>query len=621
MPCQWVEPSTAASGSCQLMSDDIQSASSSPNEEVVNSQSSWLFSLLLSAVPGALAGVHLTGLLFFLNPHLPFSPAPWIRAAILLAATFGLLSALLLLPYVRGSVRRAQRMLPWALVAVFVVAAIGDWVHASVLAYYLPSGINRRLIKAAVSLSLAAVIAFYTALLHSFRRRPYGVRSRIGLALLAVLSIYVIVERREAFSPPPEATPRSSAIEPDRRPTLVVVGLEAATLDVVLPLAEQGRLPFFQEIIERGAHGRLETLRPTRREPLWTTMVTGKHPHRHGIVDRVAWSADLIQSGAVLHQIPLGARLPRFVQARSDGPVGGRRRALPLWEIMSRLDIETAVVGWPAAEPLPSNVVAGYTEAELQSAPSGGWDRLDASGALSDVEPKAVPRLEDALQQDDIRLQRTIELLPATGADATDLGLSTVGAVFVALPGLEQVALESFGGYSAVQFDGSQGRREQEAAGLLAAYYAALDTRLERLWQRMPEPRLLAVVSAYGAGTDSGLTKFARRLLRRGDLRGTTATGPDGIFLLRGDGIEPGTLLPAVRLEDVTPTLLYAMGMPLARDFDGTLQSLAFDAEFLGRTPLALVPSYETLTQGLPPSLRPGPTPEPPAGASAGEAP
>ena len=89
------------------------------------------------------------------------------------------------------------------------------------------------------------MICFYTVLIHRVRQRPHGRRSQVLFALMAVASIYVVMERREAFKPRPEPWPRATTFAGAPRPQLLVVGLEAATLDAILPLAEQGRLPFF----------------------------------------------------------------------------------------------------------------------------------------------------------------------------------------------------------------------------------------------------------------------------------------------------------------------------------------------------------------------------------------
>ena len=184
--------------------------------------------LLINSLPGLLAGSHVANQLFFLNPDLPFGPTTLLRVAMVYGAIGGLISLLLLTPLTWGREGRARRLLPWALTVVLATIAVSDFVLASRYSFYLPPGINRRMIKAAVWLSLLSLIFFYTALLHTLHRRPYGIRSRTGLLLAAFASVYVMAERREAFKPFVGPAPLPSVIEPAQRPTLYVIGLGGA---------------------------------------------------------------------------------------------------------------------------------------------------------------------------------------------------------------------------------------------------------------------------------------------------------------------------------------------------------------------------------------------------------
>ncbi len=233
--------------------------------------------------PGFLLGVHLAGLLFFLNPQLPFEPLPVARAALVYGTLVGALGALLAAPFALRRPRRALRFLPWGVTAALALAAVLDSAHASHYAFYLPPGINERLIKASLWMTLAALIAFYTALLHSLRRRRYGRRSRLACWFLALVSVYLMVERREAFTPRPESA-RPTGIEASRRPSLLVVGLDSATLDALLPMAEEGRLPFLAGLLKEGAYGRLSSFAPDRVPTVWATLASGKYPYKNGVM-------------------------------------------------------------------------------------------------------------------------------------------------------------------------------------------------------------------------------------------------------------------------------------------------------------------------------------------------
>jgi predicted AlkP superfamily phosphohydrolase/phosphomutase len=66
---------------------------------------------------------------------------------------------------------------------------------------------------------------------------------------------------------------------------VLVVGLDGATLDLIRPWAEQGKLPTFSRIMREGASGELtSTILPVT-APAWTSFMTGKNPGKHGLFD------------------------------------------------------------------------------------------------------------------------------------------------------------------------------------------------------------------------------------------------------------------------------------------------------------------------------------------------
>jgi hypothetical protein len=80
-------------------------------------------------------------------------------------------------------------------------------------------------------------------------------------------------------------------------------------------------------------------------------------------------------------------------------------------------------------------------------------------------------------------------------------------------------------------------------------------------------------------------------------LGGEFGGGADGVLLLYGEGIRPGSLLTDARLVDLAPTLVYGLGFPVARDLDGRVLTSAFDKTFLASHPLTFIPSYEGLAK------------------------
>ncbi|HKI86499.1 MAG TPA: alkaline phosphatase family protein [Thermoanaerobaculia bacterium] len=575
-----------------------------PSDQPTPYAARFLTALAAAFVPGFLAGTQIAGLLFFLNPGLPFSPLPLIRAILIYGTLVASATTLILLPWSLRRPRSVQRLLPWALSAVLAGAAILDWYHASHFAFYLPPGINVRLIKAALWLTLAALICFYTALLHALHGRRYGRRSWIGLALVALLSVYVMVERREAFQPRPAASPRPTALEVERRPRLWVVGIDGATLDAILPLAEQGRLPFFSHLLRSGASARLTTLSPVRDPALWTTLATGKLPYKHKILGWRQFPAPFLSPGAMMRLLPTGVGFSRWgTFGVRPQPIDARNRSgLAAWEVLARLGISTGLLGWPVSWPPPSNLTFAFADRFFSDQPAASTalpSELAERGKLFRVVPSTLdpevrgrfgdhppPLLVNDFAADRWRQSLTLFL---TGQQPMPDGL------FLMLPGLASVSRHFFGGFSAVQFEGASDPADRQAALWVSAYYQELDRFLSQLWRQEPPPRLLAIVSAYGMDPPGRWDQLWRKLTRSPALGGRISSAPDGIFLLAGEGVRAGTIPGGVRLIDVLPTLIYGLGYPVARDLDGRVMTSAFTTGFLSQHPLSFVPSYETM--------------------------
>jgi hypothetical protein len=531
---------------------------------------------LLPAVPAALAGTQLAGLLLFLNPELPVSLPTLARLAGYYTLLFAPFAVALHVAIARWRRVLVERLLPWSLTVVAALAALGDGMHASLYAYLLPEAINVQLIKAALWLTLAAVLLFYTALLHTLHHRRYGPRSRLLVAVAAIGSVYAMLDRRTSYREPRlEAPPISLGAEIEA-PRLVVVALPAATLDAMLPLARQGKLPFVARLLETGASARLGIFPPPRRAALWTSWATGKLPFRHGIVGARRWSAPLLGSRARVALLPLA---PAFADWGLAGGVPHEptlfdRRALTAWEIVGRLGRRAEAFGFApwlgggATIAVPPATGRSLGERALAALGRGGLARrlridrsaLAAARALVEQEPPA--------------------------------------ALFIELDGLEQASLDTYGGFAAVTFEGARATALTRAARAYEIYLAGLDSELELLWRSLPEPRVLAISSPYGVSPPQGLDRAERFLLNRDrGPRGALSTTSDGLLLLRGDGIRAAVQIAGARSVDVVPTLLYAAALPLARDFDGRVLAELFDPATLQRRALSFVPSFE----GLPP--------------------
>ena len=115
-------------------------------------------------------------------------------------------------------------------------------------------------------------------------------------------------------------------------PKLIVVGLDAATFDVIDPLVEAGDLPNLAGLLDRGARGTLRSTTHPLTPLAWTTMVSGVNAGKHGIWDfseRDASGYGLrLVNGSHSRAPALWTRLSHGAgSGSSTSPSPGRRRA------------------------------------------------------------------------------------------------------------------------------------------------------------------------------------------------------------------------------------------------------------------------------------------------------
>lgn len=126
---------------------------------------------------------------------------------------------------------------------------------------------------------------------------------------------------------------------------LTLIGLDAATLDVIDPLIASGGLPNLARVFGAGAHGVLRSTTHPITPHAWTTLVTGVNAARHGIWDFIERSED-------------GYEL-RLVN-------GSHRRAPAIWDRLvasgRRAGLVNVPFTWPAPE-LDGFVISGFDAA------------------------------------------------------------------------------------------------------------------------------------------------------------------------------------------------------------------------------------------------------------------
>jgi predicted AlkP superfamily phosphohydrolase/phosphomutase len=75
-------------------------------------------------------------------------------------------------------------------------------------------------------------------------------------------------------------------------------------------------------------------------------------------------------------------------------------------------------------------------------------------------------------------------------------------------------------------------------------------------------------------------------------INGTHERAPDGFLLAYGTVVEAGRRQQRGSIVDVTPTILYFLGLPVGRDMDGYARTDLFKRAFTAERPIAFIPTY-----------------------------
>ena len=312
---------------------------------------------------------------------------------------------------------------------------------------------------------------------------------------------------------------------------------------------------------QRAYFARVEPFPTSSTKSLWASLTTGQLPYRHGVTGRFSYQTPLNNDPSQRFLL-----LPSGVAFRVWGLVPPVRRisaqlpsgeAIPLWQLFNRLSFHAAVVSWPGLPPLPRTPRDNSAIAQ----------RFNGTG-------KAKEQILDGLTSD----ENVIAALRNVASKHTfQLDAATLEGFAEA-----QRALHIFANEIPA--------RSTVKGAALRAYLEQLDRMIGELARDYPD-HLIVVTSPSGpAAPQLPATAyfFARELLSNED-----PGADDGFVLASGPGITHRDNTAPARVVDLVPTVLFAAGLPIGREMDGRILTDAFDDDFLRRTPLSVIQTYE----------------------------
>ena len=370
----------------------------------------------------------------------------------------------------------------------------------------------------------------------------------------------------------------SCGSKPDLPEKIIFVGIDAADWDVMRPLLEEGKLPHFAKLLAQGATGRIETFIPLRKSPvLWTSIATSKLPDEHGI-------------GGYIASTPSGEAVPY---------TGNTRRVKAIWNILSERGYKVAIVGWMVtwpAEEVNGYLVSDYIQYETekkiklerQTYPDSLFEEIDrlrvTKNDVTDEDIASIFPVDLDLERAGIAPWQKDYVKMIWATDETyrriALYLNEKGVDFLAvyLNGIDSM------GHAFWDYRKKEGHPLQH---VIDNYYVWIDGVLGEFMDLVDDRTLLITCSDHGF-------HGPRRASDGSLLVGVYMHGRYGIVGLMGKGVKPGSRIVGAGILDITPTVLYAFGLPVARDMKGKVLTDAFEPDYLEAHPVTYIKTYET---------------------------
>ena len=379
---------------------------------------------------------------------------------------------------------------------------------------------------------------------------------------------------------------------------VVILGLDAATRDVLDPLMKRGLLPNLQKLRAVGTTAPLQSTQPSSSPVIWTSIATGKIPEKHCISSFI--------------RFPTG-------EAGKPSPVSRTlRHGKAFWNIVGEHGRDVAIVGWFVTWPVEA--VNGRMVSDRAH-----WGAIDDQGIFppSYLTDLAVPTMDDARAA--IPKFMTYDFVPGELlADSTDPAVRLNYLVFDrfvraymrdlyyvraaerilqdgALPKVLALYLR---GTDDVQHGFWKFMEPQWFAEVPPEQVERFGKVIERYWQWTDEQvgkiltyyegknPLVLVVSDHGAGPAVGQYKI--NVPEYLHLSG--AHRDRGVLIAAGPGVREGKAIDAASIYDITPTLLWYLDLAVGADMDGKVLTNLFTPGF-ARRPISTIPSYDDPNQ------------------------
>jgi predicted AlkP superfamily phosphohydrolase/phosphomutase len=331
-----------------------------------------------------------------------------------------------------------------------------------------------------------------------------------------------------------------------RAPTVMLIGFDGASWNLMNPLLKDRQLPNFQRVIQNGTTAALTTLTPTWSPLLWTSIATGKLPEKHGI---------------------------RAYRDNQTGVIniaqGNSRITKTFWNILSDSGIRVGVVNWWVT--WPAEKINGYIVSDK-------YRRTRSRNQLT-----YPPNLINELPR--------VGLTPqAFENDKKRYGLSESIEKRIAIRENTEINYKVYWGQDKAIYEASRLLLKKQNVQVFAVIFRIIDVSSHVFWTMLQSgsrndenySRILKPIYIYADEILGDLLKHADRhtnVIICSDHGFQLINGiydhnlkkdpPNGILILSGPRFRKTYNLQNASILDITPTVLHVLNLPVGKDMDG----------------------------------------------------
>ena len=407
----------------------------------------------------------------------------------------------------------------------------------------------------------------------------------------------------------------------NKNPKIVLLALDGLSFPLIEKWVALGHLPTVQRLMKRGCFGLLKPFVPPNSAVIWTSVMTGMNPGKHGIDSFIHYKIGerVISKTAVKRLFNCGAR-PLFRWMKKKGYIHDVPFSLTmvqqkmLWELFAQENRNVGVINWwfswPAIQ-VPGFIISDRIHYWRLHERSSGSRLPEAhlvypNSLLDDIKSLVVNPFDLSydiygqfmrLSRSDIdqmknshykrhQLMSEFKYLYAQDESVRRLALFCLNKFvqpdffalyFRGIDIISHCALK----YAEENRDPSITGKEVERFGeTVHEYYQYLDSILGEIINSLSPDTNIMIVSDHGFEKEPD-GRFGHRRTR-----------PPGLFVLSGPQIRQGFTISDTSLYDIAPTLLYLGGLPLSQEMDGSLLRECIEEPFLHSHPVRSILSY-----------------------------